>query len=172
MTETKYVIIPVGFHALQCQSLLMPLLPLSYEWMNHFDFVKQYLYGADISPLEVWLMVWDVPTSRKSADAHPQPSEAAVIYNGLLVNLLWCKQQGRGIRVNVLHILPVTMKPGCSETPVKAMFPTAVDDIYSIDLQKQHENADPNMLVGEFIRKANEQAAAVILKAHHHSITQ
>ena len=104
MTETKYVIIPVGFHAVQCQSLLMPLLPLSYEWMNHFDFVKQYLYGADISPLEVWLMVWDVPTSRKSADAHPQPSEAAVIYNGLLVNLLWCKQQGRGIRVNVLHI--------------------------------------------------------------------
>ena len=59
---------------------------------------------------------------------------------------------------------PVTMKSGGSEPPVKAMFPTAVDDIHSIDLQKQHENADPNMLVGEFIRKANEQAAAVILK--------
>lgn len=164
MTEPKHIVIPMGFHAVQCKNMLMPLLPPSYEWMNHFDFVKQYLYGAADSPLEVWLMVWDVPISGGSKEVQTQPTEAAVIYNGLLVNLLWCKQHGRGIHVSVLHILPLTMKRGRSELPVKAMFPAAVDYIHSIDLQSEFENADRGMMMGEFIRKVNEQAAEFMLK--------
>lgn len=170
MTVAKQVIIPIGFNATQCKEGIIKQMPSSFacKWMESADFVRDYLYCADDGPydppIEVWLLVCDLPSNMvRKPHANQGMTSCANSWVGVIAmgaNLVWCKSHHANIRRHLIYIIPPRLNSKLCGFPVKAFL--GVDDIHVIDMQDEISKADSNAPLLEFLERVDHRVVEII----------